>query len=95
MALRAPLAKACERSQKKITYQLEKMEKKAAREILARDTRAAEHASYLYGLIYPDRHLQERLYSILPFLARHGLDLIDQIYDNVRLDCPEHQLLVI
>ena len=29
----------------------------------------------LYGLIYPERHLQERLYSILPFLAKHGLDL--------------------
>jgi bacillithiol synthase len=39
--------------------------------------------------------LQERLYSILPFLAKHGFDLIDTIYENVRLDCPDHQMLVI
>jgi len=89
------LAKAAERSQKKVAYQFDKMQKKVAREMLVRDTRAAEHASYLYGLIYPDRHLQERLYSILPFLARHGIGLIDQIFENVHLDCPEHQLLVI
>ena len=89
------LAKAAERSQKKIAYQLDKMQKKVAREMMARDARAAGHTAYLYGLIYPDRHLQERLYSILPFLARHGLGLIDQIFENVHLDCPEHQLLVI
>ena len=47
------------------------------------------------GLIYPEKHLQERLYSILPFLARHGFDLIGTLYDNIRLDCPDHRLLVI
>ena len=35
-------------------------------------------AASLYGLIFPERHLQERLYSILPFLAKHGPDLIDR-----------------
>ena len=89
------LANASAKSQRKIEYQLDKMEKKVAREIFARDARAAEHASYLNGLIYPDRRLQERLYSILPFLAKHGFGLVDQIYDNVRLACPDHQLLVI
>jgi bacillithiol synthase len=89
------LAKAAGRSKHKIEYQAQKIEKKVAREILVRDSRAAGHASYLYGLIYPERHLQERLYSILPFLAKHGLGLIDQLYENVRLDCSDHQLLVI
>jgi len=28
-------------------------------------------------------------------VARHGIDLIDHLYENVRLDCPDHQLLVI
>jgi len=64
------------------------------RELMRRDERTAADAAYLYGLIYPNRHLQERFYSILPFLACHGLDLIAQVYDNVRLDCPDHQLLV-
>jgi bacillithiol biosynthesis cysteine-adding enzyme BshC len=89
------LAKLTRKSRKKIEYQLSKIEKKVAREILLRDTTAATHEGYLYGLIYPHRHLQERLYSILPFLAKHGFELIDTIYENVRLDCPDHQLLVI
>ncbi len=45
---------------------------------------AARDAASLYGLIFPERHLQERLYSILPFLAKHGLELIDQIYEAIR-----------
>jgi bacillithiol biosynthesis cysteine-adding enzyme BshC len=89
------LAKLTRKSREKIKYQLSKIEKKTAREILGRETTASAHVRYLYGLIYPHRHLQERLYSILPFLAKHGFDLIDTIYENVRLECPDHQLLVI
>ena len=29
------------------------------------------------GLVCPERHLQERLYSIVPFVAKHGFDLIE------------------
>jgi hypothetical protein len=61
--------------------------------MLRRDHRAAEEAAYLCGGIFPHKHLQERFYSILPFLARHGLDLMDRLYTNVRLECPDHILL--
>jgi hypothetical protein len=48
------------------------------------------------GLIFPDKHLQERYYSILPFLARHGVsELMDTLYEHVRLECPDHQVLVV
>jgi hypothetical protein len=39
--------------------------------------------------------LQERLYSILPFLAKHGLDLVDRIYEAIELDCPDHRMMVV
>jgi hypothetical protein len=39
--------------------------------------------------------LQERFYSILPFLAKHGLDLIDQLDASARLDCPDHRVVTI
>ena len=78
------LAQALERSARKIQYQFGKVERKTGREALRRDERAARDAASLYGLIYPERHLQERLYSILPFLAKHGLDLIDQIYQEIQ-----------
>jgi hypothetical protein len=39
--------------------------------------------------------LQERLYSILPFLAEHGMGLIDELYGSLSLGCPDHQLAVV
>lgn len=89
------LVKALGRSATKIRYQLGKVEAKAGREALRRDARATADAAALYGLIYPERHLQERLYSILPFLAKHGWDLIDHLYDALQLDCPDHRLMVL
>ncbi|MCU1261463.1 MAG: hypothetical protein JWO80_4348, partial [Bryobacterales bacterium] len=89
------LAKALSRSMRKIEYQLAKTERKIARQMLVRDERATRDAASLNGLIYPHRHLQERFYSILPFLARHGFGVIDEIYENVHLDCPDHKLLVV
>lgn len=88
------LAKALDRSVRKMEYQLAKMERKIARETLARDQRAVQDTESLYNLVFPHRRLQERFYSILPFLARHGFGLVDEIYEQVHLDCPDHQLLV-
>jgi uncharacterized protein YllA (UPF0747 family) len=89
------LAAVMAKNHKKIDYQLSKMERKILHETLLRDQRATRDAAYLSALIYPHKHLQERLYSILPFLARHGLDLVDRIYENIQLDCPDHRLLTV
>jgi bacillithiol biosynthesis cysteine-adding enzyme BshC len=89
------LAAALGKSRRKIEYQIEKMRRKTGREMLLREERAAAHAAYLHALLFPEKHLQERLYSIVPFLARHGLDLVDRVYENVHLDCPDHRMLVV
>jgi bacillithiol biosynthesis cysteine-adding enzyme BshC len=88
------LGRALEHSAKKIRYQLDKMARKAGREAMRREERAARDADSLYGLVYPERHLQERLYSILPLLAQHGLDLVQGIHSTIELDCPDHRLMV-
>ena len=87
------LGAALAKSRAKITHQVEKLRKKMTREALRRDQRAAAEAEYLGNLIYPHKHLQERLYSILPFLAKHGMDLPEQIFNDARLDCPDHRIL--
>lgn len=82
-------------SKRKILYQLSKIERKSAREALRRDERARNDAKFLAGLLYPNKHLQERLYTILPFLAKYGPSLIDTVYDHLELDCPDHHILVV
>ncbi len=94
-AFDATLANAADRSLRKIRYQLGKIDRKAGREAMRRDQRAARDAASLSGLIYPERHLQERLYSFLPFLAKHGFELTAHIYDAIQLDCPDHRLMVV
>jgi bacillithiol synthase len=89
------LGKALDKSAKKVRYQLDKMAHKAGREAMRRETQAGRDADSLYGLIYPERHLQERLYSFLPLAAQHGLDLIGTIHDAIELECPDHRLMVL
>jgi bacillithiol biosynthesis cysteine-adding enzyme BshC len=88
------LAEAADRSRAKILYQLSKIGRKAGREVLRRDERAGRETSHLFHLLYPRRRLQERFYSILPLVARHGLDLVGRLYENVRLDSADHVILV-
>ena len=87
------LVAALDKSQAKILHQLGKLERKIAREAMRRNERAAQESAYLAHWLYPDRHLQERLYSIVPFLGLYGPELLDTIYRNIHIDCPDHQIL--
>jgi bacillithiol biosynthesis cysteine-adding enzyme BshC len=86
------LRAAAEKSAAKIEYQLEKLQRKAARETLRRDEKASADAEYLMNMVFPHKHLQERLYSIVPFLAKYGLDLPQRLFERAQLNCPDHML---
>ncbi len=89
------LESAAKKSTAKILYQIDKLGRKTAREAMQRDHRAARDAAYLTNLIYPHRRLQERLYSIVPFLAKHGLDLPQRLLNETQLACPDHMIRTI
>lgn len=91
-AFDSTLEAAAKKSTAKMLYQLDKLAKKTARETLRRDARASHDAEYLINLIYPERHLQERFYSIIPFLAQAGLDLPRKLWEQTQLTCPDHML---
>lgn len=95
LAFDPTLESAARRSSAKMLYQLERLAQKTAREALRRDQRAARDASYLTGLIYPHRHLQERFYSIVPFLAKYGPDLPDRLLALTQTACPDHMVRVV
>jgi bacillithiol biosynthesis cysteine-adding enzyme BshC len=89
------LAKAVDRSERRIRHQFAKLEAKAAREALRRDQRAQADASHLIHHLYPHEHLQERFYSILHLLAQHGPSLIPHLAQHACLDCVDHHVLVL
>lgn len=86
------LKAAARKSEAKILYQFERLRRKAGREALRRNERAHQEAAYLMNLIYPQKHLQERFYSILPFLAKFGLDLPARLMAEASLTCPDHMV---
>ncbi|HEY3825980.1 MAG TPA: bacillithiol biosynthesis cysteine-adding enzyme BshC [Bryobacteraceae bacterium] len=89
------LAGALDTSRRKIEYQVEKIARKTATQIMARDEQATRDARSLSGMVFPEKHLQERLYSIVPFLAKFGPGLVDELYSAVRIECPDHQFVVL
>jgi uncharacterized protein YllA (UPF0747 family) len=68
------------------------MLRKTELEALRRNERATAEAEHLSAMLFPHRHLQERFYSILPFLAQHGMDLVDRLYAHMELACPDHRV---
>lgn len=95
LAFDPTLAAASERSHKRVLYQFQKLERKTAREIGRREERIRDDARYLRGLVYPEKHPQERLYAFLPFLAAHGTGLVDVIYESIHENCPDHHVLMV
>ena len=84
------LRESAKKSSAKIQYQLDKLARKTAAETLRRDARAATDARYLMNMVYPERHLQERFFSIVPFLAKAGIDLPNRLLLDAKLSCPDH-----
>jgi bacillithiol biosynthesis cysteine-adding enzyme BshC len=89
------LEAAAKKSAAKVEYQVQKLSRKTARETLRRNERAAKDADFLIDSIYPHKHLQERFYSILPFLAKYGWELPEQLLGMVQLSCPDHMIRTI
>ena len=89
------LSASIETSRRKIEYQVGKIARKTAAQMLAKNDQAQRDAAYLSGLVFPHGHLQERYYSIVPFLAKFGPGIIDEIYQQVRVECPDHQFSVL
>ena len=95
LAFDPTLAKSLDLGARKIRHQISKLEGKAGREAMRRDEQATRDARSLYGLIYPERRLQERLLSFLPLLAKHGPELIADVYEAIDPGCVDHRILVV
>lgn len=88
------IAKALGRSRRKIEYQFDKIARKVGREALLRSDRAGHDVAALTHLLFPRHRLQERLYSGLVQVAQFGPDLAQRIYQEMKLDCADHRVLV-
>ncbi|MBI4460990.1 MAG: bacillithiol biosynthesis cysteine-adding enzyme BshC [Acidobacteria bacterium] len=88
------LADAATNSSQKMHYQLAHLEHKATLAVQNRFAQVERDAERLENSLYPNKTLQERLYSGISFLARHGPRFLDQIREEISLQSCNHQVLL-
>ena len=87
------LAASFEVSRSKIDYQLNKIQAKVSREALRRTETAQGHAAQLSDALCPNDILQERVYGVLPFLAKFGASFVERVGAAVDPGSADHKLL--
>jgi len=91
--LDSTLVDAASNAEEKMKYQLTQLEARAARAEVQRNEVITRHADSLNWALYPNKELQEREIGGLSFLARNGVILLQNLYEAVRTDCHDHQVI--
>ena len=91
--LDATLVEAAERAARKVRYQIDRLQKRAAQAELRRSEILARHAAQIENALYPNKSLQEREIAGLHFYARYGPELIGRLVELAQARCPEHKVL--
>ena len=87
------LVEAASNSGSKMQHQLEQLRSKAARAELQKSEILGRHAELLSNALYPNKVLQEREIGGIYYVARHGQQLLRDLYDSIRTECLDHQIL--
>ena len=93
MAFDPGLEKTVDMSLGKMNQQLEFLKKKVLKAAKQRDAIITRQLSKAIHNLYPNNHLQERVFNIMPFLIKYGYALIDQLYNAIDIDSYDHQII--
>jgi bacillithiol synthase len=91
--LDSTLVGASQTAESKISHQFDRLRQLASAAELRRNEIVGRHARAMSEALYPDGALQERGIAGIYFLARHGMELLQAIYDAMHTDCHDHQIL--
>lgn len=87
------LVEAAANAGSKMQHQLEQLRSRAARAELRQSEILGRHAELLTNTLYPNKVLQEREIGGIYFVARHGVELLRNLYGTLRTDCLDHQII--
>jgi len=89
------LVEAAARATRKMQYQVNRLQKRAAQAELRRTEIIARHAAQIENALYPNKTLQERQIAGLHFYAKYGPELIRRLVERAQARCPEHKVLLL
>ncbi|MDX6385045.1 MAG: bacillithiol synthase [Blastocatellia bacterium] len=87
------LADALDKGRRKINYQIDGLRTRFNRAQVGRDEAVHRQIERAFDLLYPAKSLQERHINITSLLARHGLYVLDWIYDAIDLGSNDHEVV--
>lgn len=87
------LVDAAENAAAKMRHQLESLRARAARAELRQSEVLGRHTAVLSNNLFPNKVLQEREIAGVYFLARHGTELLRDLYESIHTDCLDHQII--
>lgn len=87
------LADAAKHSVQKMLYQLGSLERKAAAAVQHKTDQVERDATKLENALYPEKIMQERIYSGASLLARHGMQFVEQLFRAIPPLPVDHQIL--
>jgi uncharacterized protein YllA (UPF0747 family) len=84
---------ALDTSRQKMLHQVETLHGKFVNAATRRNAVIERHVESIANSWFPDKKLQERVISIVSFLARYGPSIIPHLNEQLSLDTREHQLI--
>jgi uncharacterized protein YllA (UPF0747 family) len=74
-------------------YQLRRLRARAGKAQLRRNEEVSRHADWMSSGLFPNKNLQEREIGGVSFLARHGREMLQRLYQAAQSECPDHQVI--
>jgi bacillithiol biosynthesis cysteine-adding enzyme BshC len=93
--LDATLVGAADRARMRMWYQVNRLQRQAARAEIERNDVITRHALTVSNALFPHKSLQEREIAGVSFVARYGTSLLATLYDSIHTDCHDHQMITI
>ncbi len=93
--LDSTLIDATENTRASIATNIDRLRAKVARAEQQRNEVITRKADALSGALYPHKALQEREVAAVSFVARYGPGLLGNLYETIRPDCHDHQVIAV
>ncbi len=91
--LDSTLIQAADRARMSMWNQINRLHRRASRAELLRNEVITRHADALSHALFPHKALQEREVAGVSFMARYGAELLANLYETIRPDCHDHQVI--
>ncbi len=93
LAFEPTLEKSVDLTIRNIHHQISLLKKKILKASKKQNTIMTQRIHLAKSSLYPNQHLQERVYNITPFLLKYGFPLIDKLYKVVDIKHHDHQII--